>query len=132
MPFLGSDAEAVTLTVVIIFAHTASFLFIWSIAELGAMAVRSVWRAVVRIGLVALVGSLAPIGMRAQSADDLPTLRAQVSQLHSQGKYAEAAAIAKQYVALARQKHGDKHPQFATAIGWLAAIHEAQGRYADA
>jgi CHAT domain-containing protein/tetratricopeptide (TPR) repeat protein len=33
---------------------------------------------------------------------------------------------------LARQKHGDKHPEYATAISWLANVYGAQGRYAEA
>src|SRR5262245_56442986 len=73
-----------------------------------------------------------PREARAQGTDELATVRTQVSQLHSQGKYAEAAAIAERYVALAHQKRGDKHPQFAAAIAWLAAIYEAQGHYAEA
>ena len=56
----------------------------------------------------------------------------QVSRLHSQGKYAEAVPLAERYVALARQKHGEEHTEFATAISWLAGLYRAQGRYAEA
>jgi tetratricopeptide (TPR) repeat protein len=69
---------------------------------------------------------------RAQRANDLPALREQVRQLHSQGKYTEAIPLAERYVALARRKHGENHTEFATAISWLAFVYDAQGRYGDA
>jgi tetratricopeptide (TPR) repeat protein len=33
---------------------------------------------------------------------------------------------------VARQKHGEAHTAFATAIAWLAQLYRAQGRYAEA
>jgi CHAT domain-containing protein/tetratricopeptide (TPR) repeat protein len=68
----------------------------------------------------------------AQSNDDLARLRSQVSRLHSQGRYADAAPAAKRYVALARRKRGEEHTEVATALGWLAAVYQAQGRYSEA
>jgi tetratricopeptide (TPR) repeat protein len=82
--------------------------------------------------LVTLVVSKLPNEARAQGPDELASLRAQVSPLFSQGKYAEAVPIAEQYVALARQKYGDNHAEYAAAISWLANIYQAQGRYAEA
>ena len=35
-------------------------------------------------------------------------------------------------MALARQKHGEDHAEFAIAISWLAPVYQAQGRYAEA
>jgi DNA-binding NarL/FixJ family response regulator len=32
----------------------------------------------------------------------------------------------------ARQKHGEEHTEFATAMSWLAYIHRAQRHYAEA
>jgi CHAT domain-containing protein/tetratricopeptide (TPR) repeat protein len=93
------------------------------------MAVRWVRCALVLIALVASMGST---GVQAQGVDDLTDLRGQVSQLHSQGKYAEAIPIAQRYVALARQKHGEEHTEYATAIAWLGFVYKAQGRYAEA
>ena len=90
------------------------------------MAVRWVRCAVVLIGLVALVASIGLMETRAQGADDLAALVRQVSQLHGQGKYAEAIPIAERYVALARQKHGEEHTEFATAIAWLAPSTRAR------
>jgi tetratricopeptide (TPR) repeat protein len=87
------------------------------------------------IALIILVGPLGIIGAvptRAQSGDRLAALRAQVSRLYTQGKYAEAISVAQHYVALARQKHGQNHTEFATAISWLAYVYNGQGRYAEA
>jgi len=87
------------------------------------------------IALIALVAALATTGAqhaRAQSGDQLADLRAQVSRLYDQGKYADAVAVAERYVALARQKHGQDHREYATAISWLANVYQAQGRYAEA
>jgi tetratricopeptide (TPR) repeat protein len=96
------------------------------------MTARLVWPAVVVIALLTLVVSKLPNEARAQGPDELASLRAQVSQLFSQGKYAEAVPIAEQYVALARQKYGDNHAEYAAAISWLANVYQAQGRYAEA
>jgi CHAT domain-containing protein/tetratricopeptide (TPR) repeat protein len=95
------------------------------------MTMKLVPRAVVVIALLLLTASNWQREVRAQGADELGSLRAQVSQLLSRGKYAEAAPIAERYVALARQKHGDNHTEYAAAIGWLAKVYQAQGRYAE-
>ena len=63
------------------------------------------------------------LSSQAQGADDLAALRGQVSQLYSEGKYVEAIPVAERYVALARQKHGEEHTEFAAAIAWLANGH---------
>jgi tetratricopeptide (TPR) repeat protein len=82
--------------------------------------------------LVALVAAIGMVGAVAQGADDLAALRGRVSQLHSQGKYAEAVPFAEQYVGLARQKFGEENGEFALAVSWLANVYNAQGRYAEA
>jgi tetratricopeptide (TPR) repeat protein/CHAT domain-containing protein len=97
------------------------------------MTVQRLWRAIAIMGLVAVVASTGPTGTQAQGADDLAALRTQVRQLYNEGKYAAAIPIAERYVALARQKHGEDHIEFATAISWLAGLYEhGQGRYAEA
>ena len=88
--------------------------------------------AVVVAGLAALLAAIGASGGRAQGADDLGALQRQVSELHNQGKYAEAVPIAERYVAAARRKHGEGHTEFATAIAWLAFVYKEQGRYAEA
>jgi tetratricopeptide (TPR) repeat protein len=82
--------------------------------------------------LAVLMLIAAPMQARAQGTDDLASLREQVRQLHSQGKYREAIPLADRYVALARRKHGENHTEFAPAISWLAFVYKAQGRYAEA
>jgi tetratricopeptide (TPR) repeat protein len=79
-----------------------------------------------------LMASNFPREARAQGVDELASLRTQVSQLYSRGKYAQVALIAERYATLAHQKHGDNHTEYATAIGWLAYVYKAQGRYAEA
>jgi hypothetical protein len=59
-------------------------------------------------------------------ADELAPLRGQVSQLYNEGNYIEAIPLAERYVAIARQRQGEGHPEFATAISWLASIYYAQ------
>jgi CHAT domain-containing protein/tetratricopeptide (TPR) repeat protein len=76
---------------------------------------------------LALVGAA-----HAQGADDLARLREDVSRLYSQGRYTEALPIAERYVALARQKHGDAHAEFASALGWQASVFRGLGRAAEA
>ena len=102
------------------------------VVNCAMMTVRLAWPAVVVIALLTLAVSKLPNEARAQGPDELASLRAQVSQLYSQGKYAEAVPIAEQYVALARQKLGDNHAEYAAAISWLANVYQAQGRYAEA
>jgi hypothetical protein len=80
------------------------------------MAVRWMRGALVLTGLIVLLVRIECIGAQAQGADDLAALRSQVSQLHGQGKYTEATPIAERYVALARQKHGQDHMEYAAAI----------------
>src|SRR6516165_455674 len=96
------------------------------------MTVQLVSRAVVVIALLMLTGSNWSREAHAQGANEFASLRTQVSQLYSQGKYAEAAPIAERYVALAREKHGDSHIDYAEAIAWLAYVYQAQGRYPEA
>src|SRR5262249_4919388 len=73
-----------------------------------------VQRWIALIILVALLAAACAIPTRAQSGDEFAALRAQVSQLHSQGKYADAIPLAEQYVALARQQHGEGHTEYAS------------------
>jgi tetratricopeptide (TPR) repeat protein len=89
------------------------------------------WRFLALIVLMGLVVGTGP-GAQAQGADELAALNAQVSELYNQGKYAQAVPLAKQYVATARQKHGEDHTEYADAISWLAHVYRAQGRFAEA
>jgi CHAT domain-containing protein/tetratricopeptide (TPR) repeat protein len=88
--------------------------------------------AVALIAFVGLVASSGSIWAQAQVNDDLAALRAEVSRLYNEGKFADAMPIAERYVASARQKHGEEHAEFATAISWLAYVYQARGRYTEA
>src|SRR5262249_39942204 len=94
----------------------AHYLVGSSIAEMAPMTARLVWRAFALMAFVALVAITGSTATRAQGGDDLATLRAQVSKLYDQGKYSDAIPIAERCVGLARQKHGDDHTEYATAI----------------
>ena len=67
-----------------------------------------------------------------QGQDELDRLIAEVSRLYGQGRSAEAIPIAERAVALARDRHGEEHMQFASAVAWLAFVYQAQARYAEA
>jgi CHAT domain-containing protein/tetratricopeptide (TPR) repeat protein len=82
--------------------------------------------------LVALVTGIAPLKAQAQGTENLAALRVQVGLLYGQGKFAAATPIAEHYVALARERHGEEHEEFATAISWLALLYGAQARYTEA
>src|SRR5215471_16863706 len=87
---------------------------------------------VARLVLVALLATVGPIHTRGQNGDQLTDLRAQVSRLYEQGKYADALTVAERYVDLAHQKQGQDHTEYPTAISWLAYVYKAQGRYPEA
>src|SRR5262252_1736793 len=82
--------------------------------------------------LILAVLALRAAAVAQPSADDLAALDRQISQLHQSGKYAEATALAEQYVALARQRYGEEHSEFASAMSWVGRLYEAQGRYGEA
>src|SRR5688572_25789798 len=68
----------------------------------------------------------------AQGADALAEINRQIGKHAATGETDKAAPLAAQYVALARQAHGEDHPEYATAITWLGWVYENQQRYADA
>jgi hypothetical protein len=55
-------------------------------------------------------GSVLTCGAQGQS-NELVRLRSEVYRLQSQGKYSDAVSVAKRYVALARQNHGEAHQE---------------------
>src|SRR5262245_15259646 len=88
-------------------------------------------------GLMAamVVGWALALGLpaMAQQGDDADAFTAQaINKLYDEGKYAEAIPLAQQYVAITRQRNGEESMEFGTAISWLAAVYQAQGRYAFA
>ena len=93
----------------------------WLVRRLAAIAV---------VGLVC--GVVLAIAAHSQGQDDLTQLFAEVTRLHVQGKPAEAVPIAERAVAVARERHGEEHAEFGSALGWLAIIYQGQGRFAEA
>jgi hypothetical protein len=75
--------------------------------------------------MAVVVGSGPPYAQR-HDADEFAPLRGEVSQLYSEGNYAEAIPLAERYVAIARHRHGKGHPEFETAITWLVSVYYAQ------
>ena len=59
----------------------------------------------------------------AQGQDELTQLFAEVGRLLGQGKSADAVPIAEKAVALARERHGEEHALFGSALGWLAIVY---------
>ena len=62
----------------------------------------------------------------------LQQLNQRAVQLYGQGKYAEAAEVAEQALALARQLWKGDHPDLASSLNNLAALYHVQGRYSEA
>jgi hypothetical protein len=83
-------------------------------------------RTALLIFLVAVVVGFGPLYAQRHDPDELAPLRGQVSDLYSQGNYTEAIPLAERYVAIARQRHGQGHMEFETAISWLATIYYAR------
>jgi esterase/lipase superfamily enzyme/Tfp pilus assembly protein PilF len=83
---------------------------------------------VLELLLIPLLGSCA----LAQGAEGFEELESRLAQLFRSAQYSDAMPVAQEYVARARERHGEMHPVYATAISWLARVHRDQGRYAEA
>jgi hypothetical protein len=70
------------------------------------MARRLLRRTASLIYLIAVVAGLGPPYAQRHEPDELAPLRGEVSELYSDGNYAEAIPLAEQYVAIARQLYG--------------------------
>ena len=120
------------LTAVIMSAHAATFLCSLLDCGVGGMAVRWVWRAVVLIGLVAVVAGIGSLEAQAEGPDNLDALNRQVTQLYQAGRYPEATEIAKRSLSFAEKKFGPNHPLVAATLNNLAELYRAQGLYPEA
>jgi len=69
---------------------------------------------------------------KAQGSDELEALKDQIKQLEWNGEEAAAIPLAERYVDLVRQRYGDEHPDFVTAISSLGSLYKSQRRYAEA
>ena len=73
------------------------------------------------IFVIAVVLGFGPLQAQRHDADELASLRGEVSHLYREGNYGYAIPFAERYVAIARVRHGKEHAEFATAIAWLAS-----------
>jgi len=87
-------------------------------------------------------GFLLPFGMmvavvmlgsvRAQSDEELKALNQRVIELYRAGKYTEAIPLAERYADAVKGRHGQDHPDVATALNNLAALLEGTNRLSEA
>src|SRR5262245_6114680 len=99
------------------------------------MARLSCYSARVLTALTLVLAALMPgvaMAQRSDTTSDLATLRGELSRVYSRGGYAEAMQLAEKYVAVARERHGEEHVEFAGAIIWQALVLRALGRYPEA
>lgn len=66
------------------------------------------------------------------TAQDIDALNTRVVQLYREGRYAEAAVIARQVIELRKRQLGENHPNYATILNMLAMLHVSMGDYAKA
>ena len=104
-----------------------------------------------RILACILIAAIIPSAAQAQSADELAALNRQVVQLHRQGKYAAASALAEQVLAASERmlgtEHpdtlrsalasyervlGPEHPDTLISVNNLGLLYDALGRYGEA
>jgi tetratricopeptide (TPR) repeat protein/CHAT domain-containing protein len=71
-------------------------------------------------------------GKSTASNADLDELNRKIQKLTRTGNFKEAEATAERYVAVARERHGEGHPKYATAVSSLGGTLKNQGRYAEA
>jgi hypothetical protein len=90
------------------------------------MARRWLRRTASPIFVIAVVLGFEPLHAQRYDPAELPALRGEVSHLYREAKYTEAIPLAERYLAIARQRHGSGHPEFETAIAWLASVYYAQ------
>jgi len=64
--------------------------------------------------------------------DPSESLNKQVVALYQQGRYSDATGIAEEVLQLREKALGQDHPDVATSLNNLAALYEAQGKYAEA
>jgi len=71
-------------------------------------------------------------GEAGQSGQALRAIAEEVEKLERAGRLNDALPLAQQYVALTRQRYGEDHAAFATAIGWLGQIYYDKKNYLEA
>jgi len=83
------------------------------------------------VGLLGLALWLTPGATYGQSRELIDAAN-RAGTLYGQGRYEEALPFAKKVVGLGEQEFGANHPTFAAFLNNLAALYQAQARYAEA
>ena len=79
------------------------------------------------------VQSVGTSGEAGGNADEqLDSLHQHVIMLQTAGKFAEAVPVAQRQLELAKNAHGEEHPEVAVALNNLAALYKSMGKYDDA
>jgi tetratricopeptide (TPR) repeat protein len=79
---------------------------------------------------IAMLLLLLPMGGQAQDAL-LENLYSQVFELYEQGRYSEAADIAKEALKVAEETFGQEDPNVAISLNNLAYLYDCQGNHAQ-
>ena len=82
--------------------------------------------------LAGILVAILPVALQAETANDIASLNRQIVQLYGQGKYAEAAALAREALTLNERMLGKEHPATLGSVNTLADLYRAQGRLAEA
>ena len=77
---------------------------------------------------MAMLLILLPMAVQAQEAL-LKNLYSQVFKLYDEGRYSEAADVAKKALKVAEDTFGDEHPNVAISLNNLAYLYDCQGNY---
>ena len=70
--------------------------------------------------------------MRARESSQPDALNAEIGELYSAAKYAEAIPLAERYVTAIKARRGSEHPDYAIALNNLAQLLKANNRLAEA
>ncbi|WP_227609756.1 CHAT domain-containing tetratricopeptide repeat protein [Hymenobacter translucens] len=81
--------------------------------------------------LIFLMGTEARLSL-GQAGATIASLNQEAKRLYQAGQYEQGVLVGQKAVALAKQKLGEQHPNYATSLCNLALLYESTGRYAKA
>jgi tetratricopeptide (TPR) repeat protein/CHAT domain-containing protein len=89
-------------------------------------------RAAVGLALIVVATCCLLVGAARARADDVNILYKSMTALYQAGKYAEALPLGQRYAAMIKSRYGSEAAQYTVALVWLAELHRAAGRFAEA
>ena len=89
-------------------------------------------RVLMKVLIVAIFATGAPLGAVAESENDIDALNRQVVGLGNQGKFKEAVTLAEEVLSRAERRLGKENPHTLQSVYQLAVLYERQIRYAEA